>query len=48
MVSEVSATVGYGFVTPRNPVTVAYCCFVIVLMAIVFALFLNTIWGIIS
>jgi hypothetical protein len=46
--SEITATIGYGVGTPRNPVTVAYCCFVIVLMTLVFALFINTIWSIIE
>ena len=41
---QTSATVGYGDLTPMNPPAVLYCNFVILLMTVLFAFFINSIW----
>lgn len=38
--------VGYGDITPRNPVEVAYCDVVIVIFCLFYALFVNSVWQI--
>lgn len=45
---QTSAGVGYGNMTPRNPVEVLYCNFIILLNTIFFAYFIRTIWQIIE
>lgn len=44
---QITATIGYGDVTARNPVAVLYANFIMILMTVMFAFFINTIWGII-
>ena len=41
--SMISSTIGYGVNTARNPVTIGYSSFVMVLMTVIFALFINTV-----
>jgi hypothetical protein len=43
-----TALLGYGDITPRNPYEVAYCDVVIVLLTLVYAFFINTVWKIMS
>jgi hypothetical protein len=45
---QITATVGYGDVTARNPVTILYSGIVMILMTVLFALFINTVWTIIN
>ena len=40
--------VGYGDITPRNPQEVIYCNFVILVMSVAYALFVNNVWELIS
>lgn len=40
--------VGYGDITPRNPVEVAYCDFAIVLMTLMYAFFISSVWEILT
>ena len=41
------STLGYGDITPRNPVEVAYCDIVIIAFCLVYPFFLNSAWEII-
>lgn len=45
---QTSSTVGYGDLTPMNPPEVFYCNLVILLMTVLFAFFINSIWEIIG
>lgn len=36
--------VGYGDMTPRNPPEVAYCDFVVLIMTLMYAFFINSVW----
>jgi hypothetical protein len=40
--------IGYGDISPRNPYEVAYCDVVIVVLTLVYAYFINTVWKIMS
>lgn len=45
---QTASTVGYGDITPMNPPEVTYVVVAILLMTILFAFYLNTIWSILS
>lgn len=42
------STLGYGDNTPRNPTEVVYCNIVILFTVFIFAIFVNSVWDIIS
>lgn len=45
---QTSATTGYGNITAQNPSQVIYCNFVMLLMTVMFAYFINYVWSIIK
>jgi hypothetical protein len=45
---QTASTVGYGDITPMNPPEVFYVIIIILIMTILWAFYVNTIWTIIS
>lgn len=45
---QTEATVGYGDLTPKNPPEVIYNNFIILLMTLLFAFFINRVWEILN
>jgi len=45
---QTATTDGYGDMTPKNPISTFYCNCIILLMTVMFAFFINSVWGIIG